>query len=44
VQGVKTPVASAMSARAEIKMGKRRIIEFFVYPLINHLDEGVKAR
>jgi hemolysin D len=44
VDGVKTPIVSGMSLTAEIKVGKRRIIEFFVYPLIKYLDEGVKVR
>ncbi|OPY81095.1 MAG: hypothetical protein A4E64_00068 [Syntrophorhabdus sp. PtaU1.Bin058] len=26
------------------KVGKRRIIEFFIYPLIKYLDEGIKVR
>jgi hemolysin D len=44
VDGVKTPVISGMSLTAEIKVGKRRIIEFFIYPLIKYLDEGIKVR
>ncbi|MCX5811154.1 MAG: HlyD family type I secretion periplasmic adaptor subunit, partial [Proteobacteria bacterium] len=44
VEGRMTPVASGMSLTAEIKVGKRRIIEFFVYPLIKYLDEGIKVR
>jgi len=44
VEGRMTPVASGMSLSAEIKVGKRRIIEFFVYPLIKYLDEGIKVR
>ncbi|OPY04376.1 MAG: hypothetical protein A4E66_02596 [Syntrophus sp. PtaB.Bin001] len=43
VGGVKTPIVSGMSLTAEIKVGKRRIIEFFVYLLIKYLDEGVKV-
>jgi hemolysin D len=44
VDGVRTPIASGMSLTAEIKVGKRRIIEFFIYPLIKYLDEGIKVR
>lgn len=44
VDGVETQIVSGMSLTAEIKVGKRRIIEFFVYPLIKYLDEGVKVR
>jgi hemolysin D len=44
VDGVRMPITSGMSLTAEIKVGKRRIIEFFVYPLIKYLDEGVKVR
>lgn len=29
---------------SKIKVGKRRIIEFFIYPLIKYLDEGVSVR
>ena len=39
-----TPIISGMSLTAEIKVGKRRIIEFFVYPIIKYLDEGIKVR
>ncbi len=44
VDGVRTRISSGMSLTAEIKVGKRRIIEFFIYPLIKYLDEGVKVR
>jgi hemolysin D len=44
VEGVKTSIGSGMSLTAEIKVGKRRIIEFFIYPLIKYLDEGIKVR
>jgi hemolysin D len=33
-----------LSVSAEVKVGKRRIIEFFIYPLIKYLDEGVSVR
>lgn len=44
VEGEKTKIASGMSLTAEIKVGKRRIIEFFIYPLIKYLDEGIRVR
>lgn len=44
VEGVETPISTGMSVTAEIKVGKRRIIEFFIYPLIKYLDEGVSVR
>ena len=44
VEGVATPVTTGMSVAAEIKVGKRRIIEFFIYPLIKYLDEGTSVR
>ncbi|MBW6508437.1 MAG: HlyD family type I secretion periplasmic adaptor subunit [Desulfuromonadales bacterium] len=44
VDGVDTPIVSGMGVTAEIKVGKRRIIEFFLYPLIRYLDEGISVR
>jgi len=44
VEGFETPIATGMSATAEIKVGRRRIIEFFIYPLIKYLDEGISVR
>jgi hemolysin D len=44
VEGRETPVTTGMSVTAEIKVGKRRIIEFFIYPLIKYLDEGMSVR
>lgn len=44
VDGVETPISAGMSVTAEVKVGKRRIIEFFTYPLIKYLDEGVSVR
>ena len=29
-----------MTATAEIDVGKRRVIEFFLFPVIRYLDEG----
>ena len=36
--------ASGMSVTAELKVGQRREIEFFIYPLIKYLDEGMSVR
>ncbi len=44
VDGAETPITAGMSVASEIKVGKRRIIEFFIYPLIKYLDEGVSVR
>jgi hemolysin D len=44
VEGKRVPITSGMSLTAEIKVGKRRIIEFFIYPIIKYLDEGIKVR
>ncbi len=44
VEGKEEAISSGMSASAEIKTGKRRIIEFFIYPLIKYLDEGISVR
>lgn len=44
VEGKKAPVTSGMSLTAEVKVGKRRVIEFFIYPIIKYLDEGIKVR
>ncbi len=44
VENEQKRLESGMSVTAEIKVGKRRIIEFFIYPLIKYLDEGVSVR
>lgn len=33
-----------MTVTAEINVGKRRVIEFFLFPVIRYLDEGLKVR
>jgi hemolysin D len=43
VEGKETAIATGMSVMAEIKVGKRRIIEFFIYPLMKYLDEGISV-
>ena len=44
VDGVETPISAGMSVTSEVKIGKRRIVEFFIYPLIKYLDEGISVR
>lgn len=44
VDGQLTSISSGMGVTAEIKVGHRRIIEFFIYPLIKHMDEGMSVK
>ena len=44
VEGQESPITSGMGVTVEIKTGKRRIIEFFIYPMIKYLDEGISVR
>lgn len=44
VDGRKTLITSGMTLTAEVKVGKRRVIEFFIYPMIKYLDEGLSVR
>jgi hemolysin D len=44
VDGKWQNLSSGLSVTSEIKTGKRHIIEFFIYPLIKHLDEGMSVR
>jgi hemolysin D len=44
VNGKWQNLSSGLSVTSEIKTGKRHIIEFFIYPLIKHLDEGMSVR
>ena len=44
VEGKTERVKIGMSTTNEIKIGKRRIIEFFIYPLIKYMDESIKVR
>ena len=44
VEGKEQTLKAGMSATCEINIGKRRIIEFFIYPLIKYLDESIKVR
>lgn len=44
VEGRKEPLKPGMTVTAEVKVGKRRIIEFFIYPLIKYWSEGMSVR
>jgi len=44
VDGENINLRSGMSVTVELKVGKRRVIEFFLYPLIKYLDEGMSVR
>lgn len=44
VEGKEQSIKAGMSTTNEINIGKRRIIEFFIYPLIKYLDESIKVR
>ena len=37
-------IRPGMSVTAEVNVGKRRVIEFFLFPIIRYLDEGLKVR
>ncbi|WP_082668941.1 HlyD family type I secretion periplasmic adaptor subunit [Pseudoalteromonas rubra] len=38
------PLSAGMSVSAEVKTGQRRIIEFLLSPVVQHLDEGARER
>ena len=44
VEGKEEHLKIGMTTTNEIKIGKRRVIEFFIYPLIKYLDESIKVR
>ncbi|MDD5277800.1 MAG: hemolysin secretion protein D, partial [Methylovulum sp.] len=44
VEGKELSINPGMSVTAELKVGKRRVIEFFIYPMIKYLDEGLSVR
>ncbi|WP_430735561.1 HlyD family type I secretion periplasmic adaptor subunit [Halodesulfovibrio aestuarii] len=44
VEGEMVPMSSGMTVLAEINVGTRRLIEFFIYPLIKYLDEGLSVQ
>jgi hemolysin D len=42
--GKKHHINSGMGITAEVKIGKRRVVNFFIYPLIRYMDEGMSVR
>lgn len=44
VEGRETPITVGMSLTAEIKVYKRRIIEFFIYPMIKYWNQAIQVR
>ncbi|WP_241651578.1 leukotoxin secretion protein D [Pseudoalteromonas sp. PS5] len=44
VDGRVLPLSAGMAVSAEIKTGQRRIIEFLLSPIIQHIDEGARER
>lgn len=44
VDGVDQPISTGMGLSAEIKTGKRRIIEFFIYPIIKYWSEAISIK
>lgn len=44
VEGKETPISTGMSLTAEIKVNKRRIIEFFIYPMIKYWNQAITIR
>lgn len=44
VEGSAVPISSGMAVTAEIKTGRRRVIEFFLEPLVNNIRESVILR
>lgn len=44
VEGRETPISTGMSLTAEIKINKRRIIEFFIYPMIKYWNQAITIR
>lgn len=43
-EGISYPISCGMEVTAEIKTGKRRIIDFFLEPIIKYVDESIKIR
>lgn len=44
VKGKETPLNAGMSVRADIKTGSRRVIEYFLSPLLQHTKESLNER
>ncbi len=44
VEGKELSITTGMSLTAEIKVNKRRIIEFFIYPMIKYWNQAITVR
>lgn len=44
VDGREIPLSPGMAVTVEVKTGKRRIIEFFLEPLVKYMQEGLQVR
>ena len=44
VEGEIKRLEIGMSVIAEVKTGKRRVIELFIYPIVKYMDEGLSVR
>lgn len=44
VDGESRPVLSGMTVQADITTDRRRVIDFFLSPVVKYLDEGMKVR
>ena len=44
VDGEPRPVMSGMTVQADITTDRRRVIDFFLSPVVKYLDEGMKVR
>lgn len=44
IDGKEQKISAGMTLNAEIDINKRRIIDFFIYPLIKYIDEGISVR
>jgi hemolysin D len=44
VEGKNVRLTPGMAVTVEIKTGKRRVIEYFLSPLLEHANESLKER
>ena len=44
VDGAEVPLTPGMAVTAEVKTGRRRLIEFFLTPLLQHTSESLRER
>jgi hemolysin D len=44
IDGEARPVVSGMTVQADITTDRRRVIDFFLSPVVKYLDEGMKVR